>query len=410
MAATTVANFDGWFKKRYAKQPQSKIIPEHYKLLKNFPSLAGLSPVGEEYVVPVSLADGSGFTYANSGSEAFALEPADPGRTLRAKLTANQIVYRDAIAWEAQSISEEGYDSAYGVMTDIVVRRMRKRFMHRLECELLYGGTALGKVSAATAGTSLTMAASDWSVGAWMGAENQWVDVYNSSTLRGSFKITAVDPDNYKLYGATPAGISANDTLYWKGAKGNQMTGIYTALNTAGTLWNISNDVTASGYSLWKGNTVTVSGAMTWDNYVQKATEKATNKGAEGELFLMVNPSSWRGLMNDEAGLRAYDKSYDPSKAKQGFEDIEFHGQNGIIRVMAYPMLKNGDALLLAKDSWIRIGSQDVTFRPPGVSDKDVWIQQMQNNAGFQITMYTNQTIFSDAPGQSTLFSGITPS
>lgn len=409
MAAATVANFDGWFKKRYAKQAQTKIIPEHYKILKNFPSLAALNPVGEEYVVPVSLKDGSGFTYANSGSEAFALEPADPGKTERAKLTANQIVYRDAIAWEAQSISEEGYDSAYGVMTDIVVRRMRKRFMHRLECELLYGGTALGTVASAVTGTSLTMSASNWSPGAWMGSENQWVDVYNASTLIGSFKITGVDPDSYILYGNVPAS-SSGYSVYWKGAKGNQMVGIYTALNTSGTLWNISNAASSSGYSLWKGNTQAVTGALTWDNYVQKVTEKAVNKGAEGELFLMVNPSSWRGLMNDEAGLRQYDKSYDPSKAKQGFEDIEFHGQNGIIRVMAYPMLKNGDALLLSKDSWVRIGSQDVTFRPPGVTDKDVWIQQMQNNAGFQITMYTNQTIFCDSPGQNSIFTGITPS
>lgn len=408
MAANTVASLDGWFKKRYAKKPITG-IPDNLKLLKTFTGLAPLNPVGEEYVVPVTVKDPAGFTYANSGSDAFALDPADPGLTVRAKLTANQIVLQDAVAWEAQSISEEGMDSAYGVVSDLAIRRMKKRFMHRLESSTLYGGTAIGTVDSATTGTSITMAAGDWSPGMWIGAENQNVDVYNGATLIGSFKITAVDPDNYKLYGAVPAS-SQGYSLWWKGSKGKEMVGIYTAIGTSGTLWNVNNDVTASGYSIWKGNSVTVSGPLTWDNYIQKAIEKASNKGLVGKAKLMVNPSSWRGLMNDEAGLRKYDYQYDPKKAKAGFEEVEFHGQNGVVSVVAYTMLKNKDALLLDEESWIRIGSQDITFRPPGVGSNDSYIVRMQSNAGFQITMYTNQTIFSESIGQNTSFTSITPS
>lgn len=407
MASNTVASLDGWFKKRYAKKALVG-PPEHFKLLKTFNELGKLNPVGEEYVVPVTMKDPAGFTYANSGSDAFALEPPDPGLTVRAKLTANQIVLQDAVAWEAQSISEEGYDSAYGPVFDLTVRRMRKRFMHRLECSLAYGGTALGTVASAVTGTSITMAVGNWAPGVWIGSEGQWVDVYNSSTFIGTFKITGVDPDAYKLYGNVPAS-SSGYSLYWKGAKGKEMTGIITAIGTSGTLWNISNDPSASGYSQWAGNSITVSGALTWDNYIQKAVEKATNKGAEGELVLMVNPSSWRGLMNDEAGLRRYDKSYDPKKATQGFEDVQFHGQNGIITVMAYPMLKNADALLSERPTWIRIGSQEPTFRPPGVGPNDPYIVRMQQNAGFLTTMYTNQTIFSEAVGHNSKFASITP-
>lgn len=408
MPANTVSSLDGWFKKRYAKKALVG-PPEHYKLLKTFQELGKLNPVGEEYVVPVTMRDPAGFTYANSGSDAFALEPPDPGITVRAKLTANQIVLQDAVAWEAQSISEEGYDSAYGPVFDLTVRRMRKRFMHRLESSLLYGGTAVGTVVSAVTGTSLTMTVGNWSPGEWIGAEGQVVDIYNGSTFVGSFKITGVDPDAYKLYGSVPAS-SSGYTVWWKGAKGKEMVGIFTAIGTTGTLWNINNDPSAAGYSQWLGNSVTVSGALTWDNYVQKAIEKATNKGAEGEMLLMVNPSSWRGLMNDEAGLRRYDRSYDPKKAKQGFEDIQFHGQNGVVTVMAYPFLKNAHAMLVDKATWIRIGSQEPTFRPPGTGPNDPYILRMQQNAGFLTTMYTNQTILSEAPGHNTIFTGITPS
>ena len=410
MASNTVGSLDGWFKKRYAKKALVA-PPEHYKLLKSFPKLGSLQPVGEEYVVPVTMKDPSGFTYANSGSDAFALEPPDPGKTERAKLTANQIVLQDAVAWEAQSISEEGYDSAYGPVFDLTIRRMRKRFNHRLESSMLYGGTEIGKVKSAVTGAagSITMDVADWSPGEFIGAEGQSIEIYNGATKVGEMKITGVDPETYKLYGNVPAGTAANYTIWWKGSKGKEMIGIYTALSTAGTLWNINNDPSAGGYSQWKGNSITVSGALTWDNYIQKGVERATNKGAEGELFLMVNPSSWRGLMNDEAGLRAYDKSYDPKKAKQGFEDIQFHGQNGIITVMAYPFLKNGHAMLLDKETWIRIGSQEPTFRPPGVGPSDPYIQRMERNAGFLATMYTNQTIFSEKVGANTLFTGITP-
>jgi hypothetical protein len=404
MATNAVSTLSGFFKTTYGDKVV-QAIPDHCIIQKEklFNFTAPVEQVGEQYVMPVTMKHPHGFTYANANADAFALNPVQSGKTEKAIVTANQMVLRDAISKEAVSLSLKGGEVAFGKVTAHVVKRMIESAKKRLEIELLYGQQSLATVSSLSTNT-ITVTAATWAAGIWIGSEGASVDVYNGATKRGSATITAVDPDAKTItLDAAPAGTTTNDLVWWKDSKGNQMAGMYTILANTGTLFNIS----ATTYSLWKGNSVAAGGNLSLA-LVNKLAERNLNKGAGQSFVLLVNPGSWRALVSTEAGLRSYDKSYDPKQAEDGFETIKFHSLNCQVKVLTHPMVKEGDAFLVDPQSWYRVGSQDWTFDRDVDGSTGVYFRDLENNAGFELRMYTNQCAFSERPGSSGIFTGVT--
>lgn len=404
MAGNSVSTLSGFFKTVYGDKVV-QAIPNHCIIQKKdlFKFTAPVQQVGEQYVIPVTMKHPHGFTYAAANADSFALNPVNSGVTVKAIVTANQIVLRDSISKEAVSLAQ-GSETAFGKATAHVVKHMVESARKRTEIEFLYGGSALATVSSISTNT-ITVTAATWAAGIWIGTEGAQIDIYNGSTKRGACTITAVDPDAKTItVDAAPAGTAGSDLIWFKDSKGNQMNGLYTILSNSGTIFNIS----ASTFNLWKASSVAAGGNLSL-GLVNKGVEKATNKGADGDMVLLVNPGSWRALIPADATQRNYDASYDSSKAQIGWRGIELNSMNTGVQVVAHPMVREGDAFLVEPKSWYRVGSQDWTFDQAGdPNGESQYFRQLENNMGYELRMYTNQCVFSEAIGHNTLYTGVT--
>src|SRR5439155_24506754 len=102
MATNAVSTLSGYFKTTYGDKVV-QAIPDHCIIQKEklFNFTAPVEQVGEQYVMPVTMQHPHGFTYASANADAFALNPVNSGKTVKAIVTANQMVLRDSISKEA---------------------------------------------------------------------------------------------------------------------------------------------------------------------------------------------------------------------------------------------------------------------------------------------------------------------
>lgn len=415
----SVATLSGFFKVVYAKTVK-QAVPDNCKIQKELVQFSEpVQQVGEQYVQPVTLKMPHGVTYASNNQDAFALNPAKAGLTQKAIVLANQMVIRDTISYEAASLAVDS-ETSFGKVTAHVVKRMLEEARIRLEIAFLYGGGAapaatasgIGVVSAFTPGANGTIALglSEYATGLWAGLEGAVLDVWNAAgtTLRGSMTVTAVNPDTQVMtFDSVPAGLTTGiagvgDVLYFQGSRTNTMSGIHDIMINTGTIFNIS----ATTFNQWKANTVTLSAAALTFAAAMQLVERCVNKGLIGDATLMVNSGAFRNLMTTEASLRRYNWGYDGKVFEEGAEEVKFHGQNGVLTIMPHPFVKQGYAYLIKPDDWIRVGSVDWTFEMPG-SERGRFFRDLENNAGYELRLYTNQCIFCEIIGHQGYVSGV---
>jgi len=380
------------------------LIPNGCKIQKELKFVPKDLELGLKYVQTVRLAYPSGFTHAKGDGTAgaFSLNDAKAGTQKRAEITGSQILLRDQMAYEDAAKASKGA-KAFKEGTAYFYEGLQKAMRKRIETQLLYGNVGLGKVETYTSGDpSVVIAASDWAPGIWSGLEGAEIDVQSgsSSTVRGTVTIVSVDIENRKLtLSGTVTGCAANDLIYFKGAYGNEMNGIYKILSNTGSLFGID----AAAYSLWKSTSHSVSGALSF-NAIKKAVAKAVGKGLDEDCMLLVNPGGWDDLMTDIASLRRTDKQ-EVKKVEVGAEELVYHSQNGMVRVVPSIYMKQGHAMGLSMPHWKRVGAADVTFNTPGFGDQIFF--QLQSKAGVEARCYTHQAIFSEAPAKNFLITGI---
>jgi hypothetical protein len=135
------------------------------------------------------------------------------------------------------------------------------------------------------------------------------------------------------------------------------------------------------------------------------AVARAVEKGLEGKLMVMVNTRGWANMLNDQAALRKYDGSYSKTKLENGSEALEFHSQNGVLQIVPSVYVKEGYAYMLSIEDWQRVGSTDMTFKRPGQGDQ--FFRDLENSAGYELRLYTDQAVFCSAPGRNVLITDI---
>ena len=74
-----------------------------------------------------------------------------------------------------------------------------------------------------------------------------------------------------------------------------------------------------------------------------------------------------------------------------------------ITRVCLY--IKEGYAFGLSLEEWMRVGSSDITFKRPGQGED--FFRDLENSAGYEMRLYTDQALFCMAPGKNVILSGI---
>lgn len=400
----TVGTLNGLFKEVYADKLEN-LIPDGVKILKEIKFVPKDKQPGNLYHQPVILGMEHGITFAASDEDAFNLQPAVAGQIKDAQVRGNPALLRSILGYNAASRSL-GSAQAFESATKYLVANMMRSMSKKLEIEMLYGQVGYGTV-ASVATTAVTVTTAEWAPGIWAGGEGMPIEIRSSdgSTSRGVFTINSVDMVGRVLTldsNAANAGVVATDVIWHKGAYGNEFPGIHKVLTqTTGTLFNIS----VSNYSLFQGNSYDVQSAALSFDKLTSAAARPVEKGLDGPLYCLVNVRGWANLLQDQAALRMYDESYSPVEVENGAQKLRFHSQNGELQIEPSIYVKEGYAYLLSKEEWSRVGSSDLTFRVPGQGDE--FFRHLNDAAGYELRLWTDQAVFTSAPGRSALMKNI---
>jgi hypothetical protein len=398
--SNTLDTLNGLFKNVYADQLQD-LIPDGVKLLVKIP-FSKRDSIGQAYNQPVVLGMEHGVTFAGPNEDAFNLQDAVAGQIKNAEVKSSQLVLKSLLGYASASRSAEGGAKAFKSATKFLVGNMLRSVTKKLEIEMLYGQVGYATLAAAASSTTIQIPAAEWAPGIWAGAENMPIDIRDSAG--GTSRLRTVTAVNFELKQITVDSavvLALGDVIYHKGAYGKEFAGIHKIITNTGSLFGID----ASQYSLWKGNTYDASAAPLSFQKLQEAVAKAVEKGLDSDVTVIVNPEVWADLLTDQAALRMYDSSYSPSKMENGAKELKFHGQNGMIEIVPSIYCKRGVAYVLSMDEWMRIGSTEVTFRRPGRGDE--FFRDVEGAAAYELRCYTDQCVFSHAPGKNVLIQNI---
>lgn len=410
----TLTTLNGLFKEVYANRLRD-LLPSGILIQKAVNFVPKEKELGKSYNQPVILAHEHGVTFSSAG-DAFYLNRAVAGQTQNASVTSVELVLRSAIGYAAASRAANGRN-AFLDATELVVQNMRASISKKLEIELFYGQAGIGTV-ASKSGQVLTISTAEWAPGIWAGAENMYVNITaaNGTTVRDggqnyggttndAFKITAVDVGAKTItVVGTVTDVVATDIIWFAGARGSEMAGIHKVVSNTGNLFGID----ASVYSMWKGNTYTVTGSVKSlsFNIISAAVDLAVAKGLTEDLTLYISIKAWSDLQADNEVKRAIDYTYSTDKVTRGSQEFAFFSQNGKVKIVPSLYVKEGYAYALVTSDWKRIGSTDITFNRPGASN-DSFFMDLPEQAGYELRSYTDQAIFCEAPARQVLISGL---
>lgn len=400
-ANTFADSLNANFKVIYADKIQN-LIPDGVKLLNKIDFSGREAQLGLLFSQPLILGLEHGVTFAGATEDAFALQPPVAGQLREAQVRGCSMVLRSVLGYVAAARAAGGAPRAFEDSTKFLVQNMMRSMAKKLEIEMLYGQVGYAAVASA-AGNTFTVATAEWAPGIWAGANQMPIEIRSSAgVLRGQCTVLSANMDTRVVtVDLLPAGVVATDIVWHRGAYGNEFAGIHKILTNSGVLFNID----AAQYDLFRGNQQSAGSDVLSFAIIQTAIARAVEKGLDSDVTVLVNPRAWSDLLTEQAALRQYDYSYKSSVSENGSQEIRFHGQNGSVEIVPSIYVKEGYAYLMPMEDYSRVGSTDITFRRPGQGDD--FFRELENNAGFELRAYTDQAVFCQAPGRSTLITAI---
>lgn len=373
-----------------------RLMPDNRLLLDKI-KFSSAAMLGDKHIQPVQLSHEHGFA---SGSGAFSLATHIAANYKEAQVNSQMVVLRTAIGYDAAQRMTSS-KSAFLTGSETIIAAMMSSAVQRAEVLMRYGGVGLGVIEDITSHV-ITFTAASFAPGIWSGMEDA---VLESRTSGGSahdaaLVITNVDLDNRQITVSGDSATVNNDVLYFAGSYGNEMNGVDKIITNTGELYNIN----ASTYNLWKGSSYSAGSASLTMAKVLKAASKAAARGCKGgDLMLLCNPDTFANLNADQAALREYPQA---GKAENGFQEIVYNTTAGKVTVISDPLIKAGEAFLVPAKHCKRIGSTDITFKRPGRSDDQVWLE-LPSNAGFEVRLMFSFNVFIEKPAYCVKITGI---
>jgi hypothetical protein len=428
--AIDTGSLNSLYKVAYAKGIED-LIPKASKLIDMIDFVPSELQNGKQYEQPVVLTAEQGFTYSLDTQNAYDLNDSIGMAMQSAIVPGCDIVLDSTVGYNQAARASHSATSFKSVMST-KFENMLKSAEKRLEIAMLYGNDHI----AAAATQAVTIASSmlpiiidtaEWATGIWTGTENANVVFVKASdntavdSLR-SFKVAKVDVDNRTVYfAAGTAGTAGTLTTletaieayacnvhFYGSVSGSagtfayaEMAGLKKIITNTGSLFGIDAGV----YDLWKGNSVTTSGQLTMAK-VLSMVSKGVQRGLDEDVVLLVNPSTWADLASNLAALRRFDGSYSKGKNSNGSKEIEYYGQNGMIKIASYNIVKEGDCFIFPVSKVLRIGARELGLNDPTKQADEIFFT-IPGKAGVGVRAYTNQAVFVEAPAQTVFATGI---
>jgi hypothetical protein len=428
--AIDTGSLNSLYKVAYAKGIED-LIPKASKLIDMIDFVPSELQNGKQYEQPVVLAAEQGFTYSLDTQNAYDLNDSIGMAMQSAIVPGCDIVLDSTVGYNQAARASHSATSFKSVMST-KFENMLKSSEKRLEIAMLYGNDHIASSSTQSVTISSSMLplvidTDEWATGIWTGMENANVVFVKASdntavdSLR-SFKVAEVDVDTRTVYFAagtagTPGTLTTLETAveaygcnihFYGSCSGSagtfayaEMAGLKKILTNTGSLFGID----AAVYDLWRGNSVTTSGQWTMAKALS-AVSKAVQRGLDEDVVMLVNPSTWADLASNLAALRRFDGSYSKGKNSNGSKEIEYYGQNGMIKIVSYNIVKEGDCFIFPVSKCLRIGARELGLNDPTRQAEEIFFT-IPGKAGVGVRAYTNQAIFLEAPAQAVYVSGI---
>lgn len=359
--------------------------------------------LGKQAVFDVQLSHEQGFTV---GQGELTLNAAVAQVSAKATVDAYQIILRSRVSYDLINRAKTT-KAAFARFNDSKFIPMVESFRKREEIYGICGRDSLGKVLTNTSG-ALVISADTWAPSLWLGMEGA---VLVAGTTRaatatqhdGDLTVSAVDISTRTVtVTGTSTSVVAGDFLYFKGDIDftndvfNCPVGLMAIARNAGTLYGIS----AATYSLWAANAYDAGTSSLTLAKILAAAAKSADKGCDEKLTCLVPVSAFQNLVSDQAALRKYDASYSKSKLENGSESLAFYGATGLIEVVPYMYMKQGEALLFPERYTYLIGSTEMTniVGPGG----DI-VFDLESTSAKEMRLVSEWTTFCERPGWVTL-------
>lgn len=414
-AQNNVSTMTGNFKTIY-KGPFVNKLPTSAKIMREMP-MGDATVLGDKKAIPVELQWEHGLTHAPPRNGRTTLLASNAGQSEQALVEGYQIFGRAEVDYESMAKASNAGEKAFMAATKLVVQRLTKAGGKRAELHLLHGRQGFGTIdSGGVSGSGTTRA---WVISAgsfipacWAGSKRMTLDLFAADYSGTKINTNApVIITGVNLSTRTLA-VSGNATDLTNIIAGMQifaetssptadMAGIdYTISFQTGTLWNIS----ATDNDLWRGNVIGSSGSPGFAKVIA-GVQRSAELGLEDDTIAIVSPAYFTRLTEDYASLQKFDYSYNAKTGKQGVEEITFHGQTGLTRVMPHLFQKPDRVHIICMSDWERIGAADLDFKfPEGNSP----FFQVPDIAAHELRIYGNFTPFCNAPSHQTVLTGVT--
>lgn len=424
----TTTTLNGLYKEVYADKIK-EIIPESHILLNMDNFVSKEQREGNKYHQPIVLAYPTGATW---GLGNVTLNTAIASTMGDAQIAGSAITHRDLLSYDAAAKAAKGGKQSFAEATGLVVKNLIKAESKFLELDLLYGGgttaatgnsvaqtTVAAVVNATT--TTVTVSYGTWAPAIFAGMEGAIIQFYNAGTLVGSpgtFTISSINVNvnaNSTTLGGTitVTGTAGDNTalvaltgttldVYFQTQKGQSMFGLRAILANTGSLFNIDS----SAFNLWQANTFDCQSTQLTFGKLQSAVALAVNRGLAGKVKVLVSPNTFANLVDEQAGSRVTDTSYDPKKGENGTKALQFYSSNGIIEIVPHIFMRWGEAYIIPEEEVIRVGPIDgVTNTLPGMPGE--FFVQSATTTAYELRCYANQAIFIEAPAHGVLVKNI---
>lgn len=407
--ANTKASLETAFK--YVQDNKLNDLKPNSSIVYDLAPMKDSDSVGRKYLAPVVLSFELGFTFGDG--TAFTYNDDVAGVYEEIEVDPNPVVLKSRLSIEA---ADRMAKDAKTVLNHVALRagQMKTSLMKMAEIEMLHGRKGVGILASNPATPTATTAtviltAATWAPGIWSGMEGAKLESRNSGgtliNTNADIVLVSVDFANKTLnVSGIAADMTALDTdqiLYFKGAYAAGQYGIKYQLSYSGSVFGIDN----SAYALWKAQSHSVSGALTMKQILDGRAKAVGRGGLDEDCILLISVATFENLNVDLAALRELDSSYSSSKAENGAKGIAYHGQGGSIRIVAHPMLMEGDAFLFPEKGLKKIGSTDITFKTIDGSE-EAWLH-LQDVHAYQLTGRFSFQVLISQPAKCVYFSGI---
>lgn len=425
--AQTKSTLDGLMKEVYGDLQE--VVPS-FAILQKRIKFNQAQKEGKNYKVGVLLTREAGISYGETAT-LVGVTTADADD---AYLNGSPMTLQAAYSYRiAQAMSES--KQAFIDISSLKMQSMVESMAHRVEVEMLYGGSQLATTDSeqdsvcavtATSQAIIPITAASWAAGIFAGSEGSWVSFFtsadgttassaagnDSSNTVNKFQIAAVDPSAKTITVKTKDGTEAAHLVTeiegaaydvrWYGAITNESVGLKSICSNTGTLWNISG----ASYAQWKGNSINVGADLTLKG-ILKAAAVACGRGLLGNAVCIVSPLTFAYLSAEQSAYRKYNDGKSIKAAENGVDSLRFFAPNGVVEVLPHACCKNGDAFLFPIEKAQRVGSTDVTFRCPVSGEM---ILHSATQPVFEVRAYSDQALFLPAPAHCVYMYGITQS